>query len=144
MAQIEFIYKGEPIQIQCNLDDKIEDIIQRFLSKTQVKHENIFLLYNGKPLTEVKPFNVIASELDKSQKKMKVLVIDCHIETDKSGLKKSKYIICPTCGENILITIKNFKVCLSGCKNGHKFEDIPFKNFESTQYINESKIKSQI
>ena len=144
MAQIEFIYKGEQVQIQCNLDEKLEDIIQKFIIKTQVKYENIILLYNGKPLTEDKPFNIVASEQDKSQKRMKVLVTECHTENDKSGLKKSKYIICPTCGENILITIKNFKVCLSGCKNGHKFEDIPFKNFESTQFIDESKIKCEL
>ena len=34
-------------------------------------------------------------------------------------LNKSKDIICPTCGENILISFKNYKISLLDCKNGH-------------------------
>ena len=96
-------------------------------------------MYNGKTLIEDSPFNKVANQNDNNRKKMAVIVIDKipNIPT----LKKSKYIICPECKENIKISIYEQRVFLSKCKNGHKFDDILIKDLEKTQYIDESKIK---
>ena len=53
---------------------------------------------------------------------------------------QSKDIICPKCNENILIIIKDYKINLYNCKNGHKINDILFNEFENTQKIDISKI----
>ena len=142
MALVEFVYNGNKTLVQCKIDETMEEIIKSFLSKTEIKYENVYFLYDGKMLTEENlSFNEIANELDKNRKQMNIVVNDIDVSPYDSFLKKSEYIICPECKELILISIKNHKICLSECKNGHKFEDIPFKDFEQTQYIDESKIK---
>ena len=142
MALVEFVYNGNKTLVQCKIDETMEEIIKSFLSKTEIKYENVYFLYDGKMLTEENlSFNEIANELDKNRKQMNIVVNDKDVSPCDSFLKKSEYIICPECKELILISIKNHKICLSECKNGHKFEDIPFKDFEQTQYIDESKIK---
>ena len=141
MTQVEFTYNGEKTIIQCNLNEKMEDIIQRFAVKTQIQLQNVYFLYSGKFLIENSTFEQTANEEDKKRKLMSIIVNDKQGEKVEASLKKSKYIICPTCGENIHISIKKLKVCLYECKNGHKLDDISFKNFEDTQYIDESKIK---
>ncbi len=142
MALVEFAYNGDKTFIQCKIDETMEEIIKSFLSKTEIKYENVYFLYDGKMLTEENlSFNEIANELDKNRKQMNIVVNDKDVSPYNTFLKKSEYIICPECKELILISIKNHKICLSECKNGHKFEDIPFKDFEQTQYIDESKIK---
>ena len=142
MALVEFAYNGDKTLVQCKIDETMEEIIKSFLSKTEIKYENVYFLYDGKMLTEENlSFNEIANELDKNRKQMNIVVNDKDVSPYNTFLKKSEYIICPECKELILISIKNHKICLSECKNGHKFEDIPFKDFEQTQYIDESKIK---
>ena len=47
----------------------------------------------------------------------------------------SKSIICPECKENIKMNIKEFKINLSDCKNGHKKENILLDEFQDTQKI---------
>ena len=72
---------------------------------------------------------------------MKVLVTDNLSEEEKkTSLKKSKYIICPECQENARISIKDFKISIYDCKNGHVTNNIQLNEFEKTQYINETKI----
>ena len=59
----------------------------------------------------------------------------------KNLFKISKEIICPECLEICLLNIKDFKINLFHCKNGHKIENIGLKEFNNMQIINESKIK---
>jgi len=37
MAEIEFNYEGSKINIQCNPEEKIEEIINKFIAKTRKK-----------------------------------------------------------------------------------------------------------
>ena len=119
----------------------MKDIIDKFLIKIKSKKNNLYYLYNGSKINFELTFNEQANDLDKNRKQMNIVVNDKDVSPYNTFLKKSEYIICPECKELILISIKNHKICLSECKNGHKFEDIPFKDFEQTQYIDESKIK---
>ena len=52
-----------------------------------------------------------------------------------NSLIQSKEIICPKCLEIINIKIDNYKLSLYDCKNGHKLNDINFKDFPITQKI---------
>ena len=71
-----------------------------------------------------------------------------YIETNK-GEDKKRYnknednlqseIICPECKENCIINIKDYKINLFGCKNGHNINNILFQNYESTQVPTEKK-----
>ena len=52
----------------------------------------------------------------------------------------SKYIKCPECGENVKMEIKNYKISLYDCKNGHKINNILFNKYEDYQKKAISKI----
>ena len=67
------------------------------------------------------------------------IINDVNINDNNINIK-SRQIICPECGEDIRIKFNEFKINLYECKNGHNINDILLDEFESTQYIDESKI----
>ena len=73
-----------------------------------------------------KSINILVDETDNIMKNKKAI--------------KIKEIICPKCKEKILIEIKDYKINLYDCKNGHKLNNIPIKEFEKLLYNNKSKI----
>ena len=143
MASVAFIYNGVPTVIQCQKEDKMEDIIEKFLAKCQKNKGSIFFLYSGKSLDEDLTFNEAANKLDKNSNKMRVLTLDLLLESDNSlSKKKSKYIICPKCHESARIKIdENYQIYLYDCIDGHKTENIQFNEFEANQLIDQTKIK---
>ena len=68
---------------------------------------------------------------------MNILVYD-------ENIYQSNGIICPECKESILIKIKDYKINLYECKNGHSLKNILLKEYEKTQNINLSKIICEI
>ena len=141
MAQIDFFYTGAKINIQCQEEDKIINAIVKFLTKTTKKKEEIGFIYNGNILEEELTFKEVANNLDKISKVMKVVVYDNLSEDEKkTSLKRSRYIICPECGESARISIKDFQIIIYDCKNGHLTKNIQLNEFEKTQYIDQIKI----
>jgi len=143
MAIVNFNYKGIKTTVQCNIDDSFDKIIQKFSLKcTDISSDDLYFIYNGKMLDLNLSFLEAANEIDKERKVMDVLVNEKLDEENNvnSKMKKSKYIICPQCKENINISIKDFTINLEDCKNGHKEKNIFFDEFEKTQFIDQSKI----
>ena len=73
------------------------------------------------------------------EKKMNILVYDNYnaiVKDKKITLKES---ICPDCGENILIKIKDYKINYE-CKNNHIKENILLYEYEDSQKINLSNL----
>ena len=58
---------------------------------------------------------------------------------EKKLSNKSGYIICPECKENARILIKDYKIGLYDCKNGHKINNILINDFNETQIIDKTK-----
>ena len=144
MSTIDFIYNEATTTIQCNDNDKIEDIIQKFCKKINKNKDSLYFIYGGNILEQNLSFEELANKEDKKRKKITILTNDI-IPPDDSNieqtiLKKSKYIICPKCKENIGIKIKDFKIQLYDCKNGHIINNLSFLDFEESQMIDESKI----
>jgi len=72
---------------------------------------------------------------------MRILVYDSDMEKSKNeNSKKPKNIICPKCKENIKMDIKDFKINLYECKNGHEIKNILLNEFDETQSIELDKI----
>ena len=94
------------------------------MDENKVGNNDLIYLYNGDRINKELKFKEQANEIDKTRMKMDILVIK--IEDDSDGIKKlaSNDIICPTCNENILIDIKDYKINLNDCKNNHKKENI--------------------
>ena len=127
MAKSEFIRNGTTTIIQCNENDKLEEIINRYCLKAEKNKKEMTFLYGGNILDHQKTFNEIANLEDKQRKQLSILVNDN--KTNKIQLKKSKYIICPKCQETTRIEIKDFKIKLFGCKNEHIFDNLSFLDF---------------
>ena len=141
MSEAEFIYNGVPTIIQCKPDDKMKLICQKFKDKAKIDQNNIFYSYDGKVgLNEELTFEETLNAEDKKRNKMSVLVFESEFEVKEKDIIKSKNIICPECKENMKMEIKDYKINLYDCKNGHKFEDIPLNEFEETQNIDRLKI----
>ena len=143
MAEIIFDYGGK-ISIQCDINERFDDIIKRFLSKIDNKENNIDLvyIYNGLPIKKELTFKKLANEIDKKRMKMNIIVITSEIDKNKI-LEISRDIICPECKENALIDIKDFKIHFYGCKNNHKNKRL-LNRFEDSQIISLLDIKCNI
>jgi len=135
MDSIEFIYNGNKIEIQCYKNDKMKDIIKKYIIKSSIDKNSVIFLYSGNKNNE----ELKLSEIIGKEKKILVIDLKNDINNNKSIIK-SKYIICPKCGENIKIKINNYKIYLYECINGHTISDVLFNEFEKTQYIDISKI----
>ena len=144
MAEVTFDYESLNINIQCNVNDKMKDIINKFLAKIEKKGQNIlYYLYNGTRIKEELTFNEQANDYDKNRKKMNILVTNDENTTNNKKII-SNDIICPECSENILIEIKDFKIKLSECKNKHIINNILLTKFKETQKIDLNRIICEI
>ena len=143
--QVIFNYEGVKTIIQCNINEKMEDIINKFLNKIENKENNLFYLYNGRQINKELTFNEQANELDKNGKIMNILVTKSEKEIEeKEEITISKNIICPQCKENALIDINDFKINFHDCKNDHNINDIKLFEIEKNQKIILNSIKCHI
>ena len=147
MVEVEFIYNGQKTTIQCNINEKLIEIYNKYIIKKGKNLNDIYFVYDGNKIKEnIKDLNIneLANNIDKDRKKMNILVYDKDINKEKNNIIKLKEIICNKCGENIKILIDNYKIKLYGCKNKHEINNISFEEFENNQIIDESKIECNI
>ena len=84
MTQVEFSYNGVSTIVQCNLNEKMKDIFQKFKEKAQVGNKNIFYSYDGKVgINEESTFEEVANSEDKRRNKMNVIVFENEFEVQK-------------------------------------------------------------
>ena len=143
MVEIEFNFNQAITNIQAKLDDPFQDVINKFMQKSLLQPGSVNFLANGKVINPNESVENHMSNLNKENKKMKIIVT--MIENDEQNkeqiISKSKDIICPRCKEPCRITTENYEIKLYECVNSHITENIKFKDFDETQNINESQIK---
>ena len=145
-VQVEFMYNSSSYIIYCKEDEKMEKICSKFLSKENLDENQIFYLYDGLKISKFDKnltFNQVANSIDKTRKKMDIIVKKIEMETlyDENKIINAKNIICPKCKENIKMKIINYKINLFECKNNHKINDLSFEEFKKSQIINLNNIK---
>ena len=148
MVEISFHFNNAITKIQCNTDDKIIKICTKVASKIEEDIKNIYFLYNGSKIdlsNDKLSVGELLNNIDKSNKIMEMIVCknNSTIINNNHNIKSTD-IICRTCLGNSRIKIEDYKIKIFECENGHSFSDIFFKDFENTQYIDESKIKCDI
>ena len=145
MNQVEFNYNGNISYIQCNSNDKMGNICQKFATKISIDINSVYFLYSGNKINNELTFHQTANIVDKGRNQMNVLVFPFDVsnpnENENNNIIESKEIICPKCGESIKINIEEYKISLYDCKNGHKIKNISLDEFENTQKIDLNKIK---
>ena len=137
MVEVEFIYNQNKINIQSNMNNILEEIIQKYINKTNLDINNIYFISNGNIVNKKDKLENIMSELDKRNKRIIILVysINSTINFENTNIKKSKYIICPKCKEICLYEIKDNKIKLYDCKNWYINEYINLNEYENNQKI---------
>jgi len=143
MVEVIFNYEGINIIIQCNINDKMKDVINKFLIKIgkNENDNNLLYLYDANIINNELTFIQQANEIDRNRNKMNIIVNKKNDNNNEIKEIISKDIICPECGENIFINIQDFKINLYGCKNNHIINNILINKYENIQKLDLSKIK---
>ena len=107
MLKVIFNYKGIETVIQCKIDERMEEVLNKYKSKINI--DNIYYLYNGNKINKENKLEEIINNEDRSLNIMKILVYD---------INEIKEIICPECNENVIININEYKLRMK-CNNNH-------------------------
>ena len=110
MASADLIFNGKTTTIQCNENDKMEEILNKFCIKMEKNINELYFLYDGHIIEVNKTFKEVANSLDKQRKKISILVTDnkdtIYPKKD-SNLKKSNILSV----QNVMIQLElTFKI----------------------------------
>jgi len=146
MENVIFTFKGINTIIQCNKEDKMKFICNKFINKVRINMNSIYFLYNGMLLNYELAFNQLINKIDKDRNEINILVFEKKENTTiiNEGIIKSKEIICPKCKEKCKIKMNDYKIKLYDCKKNHEINNILLDEYNSTQNINELNIKCDI
>ena len=140
MIKIEFEYNSAKTIIQSIYEDKMRQVCYKFAQKVQIDLNKLYFVYSGNIVNLDLFLEQIINTVDKDRKIISIIAIDHSNEQGNNCKIISPYIICPICKEHARFEIKNYRIKIYNCKNGHVVDDILFKDFENTQTIDESLI----
>ena len=106
----------------------MKTILERLYVKINVTKKDIYALFNGKLLDE----NINENQIPKNENNKKIILVYKYNDTlikDKI-YQDSNDIICPTCKENCLIEINDYKISLYGCKNNLRKNNVLLSEFK--------------
>ena len=133
---LNFNYKGQEIKIQSKRNEKMNDILKRYTNKINKDINNIYFINNGNLINKD---NIKLEEINNKDKIINILVYDINNNNERIIERECKDIICPYCGENCLIEIKDYKINLNKCDNKHNINNILLDEYYNTQVIDEIK-----
>ena len=102
MVEVEFIFNSIKTIIQCNINEKMNDIFNKYIIKIGKNINDIYFVYDGciiKDNLKDINFNEFANNIDKDRKKMNVYVYEINTNKEKNNIIKLKDIIYCKCGE---------------------------------------------
>ena len=140
MTTINFNYNSKDVIIQCDENDNIKKIFEKFCNKTGSNLDSLYFLYDGNSNIDTNLSIIqVANKEDKIRKYMNILVKDIDDIDKDPSIVESNEVICPKCGGNACIYFEDFKINIE-CRAGHKINNMLFNEFQKTQYIDISKI----
>ena len=140
LVEVEFNYNQNIIIVWANFEDLFKNIIDKYLIKSNLDINEIYFLANGIKIDKNEKIINIMNEYEKENKKIKILVYSTINNNENKNIKKSNDILCPECKEICKYDMKDYKITLYDCKNGHKIKNIKLNEYENTQNIDLSKI----
>ena len=138
MSEASIIFSSNEVDltIECEMEDKMRYICQKYATKIEEDLNSLLFLYEGKQLNFDLKFNDQANSLDKNISQMRVLVY------------KNNELICPKCDEKIKLDNKKIDELLSSNENikdtinGIKFSLDNIINYNSSNNIINSQLKN--
>jgi len=135
-----FIYEQIRTKIEFKVNEKFKDICKKYSKQSNINLNSVYFLYGGNKINLELTYGQIVNKRDTNANEIEILVFQIEEPKEEKTIINSKNIICPECGENIRINIKDNLIDLYGCKNGHSINNILLDEFESTQNIDLTKI----
>ena len=130
MIKIEFEYNSAKTIIQSIYEDKMRQVCSKFAQKVQIDLNKLYFIYSGNTVNLDLSLEQIINTVDKYRKIISIIAIDHSNEQGNNNNNIiSPYIICPICKEHARFEIKNYRIKIYNCKNGHVVDDILFKDF---------------
>ena len=122
MAKAEFIYNGMKIDIFCNENDTMENIVQKFCQKAIKRKEDLCFLYAGQIINTNLTFNNLANSIDKQRKTISILVTDMYVKNESIYIKQNQNLKNKLNRANVIIEneqaeIQNLKNEITNIKN---------------------------
>ena len=119
---LNFNYKGQEVKMQCKIIENMNDIFKRYTNKINKNINDIYFINNGNIIDKN---NIKLEEINNKDNIINILVYDINNNNnERINEKESKDIICPYCGENCIIEIKDYKINLNKCDNKHNTNNI--------------------
>ena len=145
MPKIEFLFESYRIVENCNDEDLIRDICNIFARKVNENINNLHFYYSGKKISLDLKYSEIVNQIDKERKCISVLVNSINDNlNNKKVMVDSPYPICQYCQENVRIEIKDYKINILDCKNGHHMNNVSLEEYERIQKVDLTKIKCNV
>ena len=145
MPKIEFLFESYRIVENCNDEDLIKDICNIFARKVNKNINNLHFYYSGKKISLDLKYSEIVNQIDKERKCISVLVNSINDNlNNKKVMVDSPYPICQYCQENVRIEIKDYKINILDCKNGHHVNNVSLEEYERIQKVDLTKIKCNV
>jgi len=89
MINVTFIFKGENIIIQCNNNDKMKDICNKFITKVNIDINSVYFLFNVEKLNLDSSLKETFKNYDKANQ-MNILVMEIDNENENVNNLKRK------------------------------------------------------
>ena len=134
MSKVIFSFNGAETIIKCKIQEKLEEICNRFALKIGIDKNNLLFTYKQDIINEELTLKQLDDTKDKKSNKINIFVEE--IKEEKNNIKL-KEIKCPECNENVRISIKDYKINLFECKNGHEKNNILLNEYikEENRYL---------
>ena len=97
MSKVIFTFEGKEMQIQCNKEEKMRDICNRYSEKINIDLNSLYFLYGGKKVNLSLSFQEQASTTDNFRNIMNILAYK----------NKNEGLCCQKCGAKINTDILN-------------------------------------
>ena len=140
MTKIKFTFEGNEFYLVSDLNEKMENIFKKFCKKQSIDINLLSFSYQKEKING----ELTLEQFLKSKEKRKINIFVSKVEKNKNNKNiisvNNQRILCPLCTESILIMIKNYKITLYNCKNGHKVTNILLDEYKEIQHLTQSDI----
>ena len=89
MIQVNFIFEGQNIIIQCNRNEVMKEIFKKFEVKGNIKNKSLFYLYNGNKLND----EIKLEEIIGNNNNINIIVNSISENKNNNNLVNNKYCI---------------------------------------------------
>ena len=91
MTKVIFDYNCEKTIIECDNDETMEEIIQRFRTERELEHDKLFFVKDAKEVSKSLKVDQIANSFDKENKSINILVFEKNLEEESVNNSYSFY-----------------------------------------------------